>query len=236
MSQETYNCFVERLREERKRAGLSQSETARKLKMSQSHYSKVELAKRRLSFYETKWLCETQLDSFYIFTGKRVEKGYGSLFIGCEYRELLGYLELVCMVISQPEEATVERLSASDSRMIEYARYAAATERKDKTVFRKYRDYCDYNQEQMAEELGVDRKKLRDLEKGKLLPDSELIWKMSEQLHVPFSLMLKDSKGLISEICHLLERLEADRRSWLLETMGQYQQKIRKAKGTEDKA
>lgn len=54
MSQESYSHFTERLKEERKRVGLSQNETAQKLKMSQSHYSKVELAKRRLSFYETK--------------------------------------------------------------------------------------------------------------------------------------------------------------------------------------
>ena len=67
----------------------------------------------------------------------------------------------------------------------------------------------------MAEKLGVDRKKLRDLEKGKLLPDSELIWKMSYQLYVPFSLILKDSNGLISEICYLLEQLEADKTAYL---------------------
>lgn len=234
MSQESYSHFTERLKEERKRVGLSQNETAQKLKMSQSHYSKVELAKRRLSFYETKWLCETQLDSFYIFTGRRVEKGYGSLFLACEYQELLCYLELICMVISQSGTETAGRFSAGDRRIIGYARYAAATEHKDKTIFRKYRDYYDYKQEQMAEKLGVDRKKLGDLEKGKLLPDSELIWKMSYQLYVPFSLILKDSNGLISEICYLLEQLEADKRKWILQTMQQYRRAVLKSEFPED--
>lgn len=86
----------------------------------------------------------------------------------------------------------------------------------------------------MAEKLGVDRKKLRDLEKGKLLPDSELIWKMSYQLYVPFSLILKDSNGLISEICYLLEQLEADKRKWILQTMQQYRRAVLKSEFPED--
>ena len=62
------------------------------------------------------------------------------------------------------------------------------------------RTVLDYNQFKMAELLGVDIKKLRNLEVGKLLPDSEIIWKISEMFGVPYMLMVRDKKGIISQI------------------------------------
>lgn len=40
------------------------------LRMNQSHYSKVEHGRRRFTYYETQYLCEADIDSYYIFTGK----------------------------------------------------------------------------------------------------------------------------------------------------------------------
>lgn len=57
---------------------------------------------------------------------------------------------------------------------------------------------------------------------------------MSYQLYVPFSLILKDSNGLISEICYLLEQLEADKRKWILQTMQQYRRAVLKSEFPED--
>lgn len=222
MVQETYDLFVKRLREERAGTQLTQKEMAVKLKMSESHYSKAETARRRLSFFETKWLCETPVDSFYIFTGKRVDRQYSEIFSKCEYEELLCHYEFVCMVALHPGLGRTGGLNAEDRRIIEYARYLLVMEQADKTIFKKHREYREYSQRQMAELLGVDSKKLRDLEKGKLLPDSELIWQMSSQLQIPFSLVLKDRNGLISEICSWLERLEPDKRELVLKMTQQY--------------
>lgn len=47
-----YQEVSNRLCEERKRLGYSQQQMGQLIRMSQSHYSKVELGKRRLSYYE----------------------------------------------------------------------------------------------------------------------------------------------------------------------------------------
>ena len=62
---------------------------------------------------------------------------------------------------------------------------------------------------QMAKVLEVDVKKLRDLEKGKCLPDSELLWIMYERFHIPPAVILKSEKGVICEISNLIEQLDS---------------------------
>ena len=57
----------------------------------------------------------------------------------------------------------------------------------------------------MAELLEIDVKKLRNLEEGKLLPDSEMIWKMWDKFQVPYFLILNDKKGMLSEIHVLMD-------------------------------
>ncbi|MGN1315048.1 MAG: helix-turn-helix domain-containing protein [Lachnospiraceae bacterium] len=218
MSQNTYQCFVKRLREERIRLKLTQKQMADRMKMSENHYSKAEKERRRLSFFETKYLCETELDSFYIFTGRKIERNQASFFAQYQYAELLNYYEMVCMLVVRPNSRQ-KALSMEDKRIIDYARYLVATENREKTVFKKYREYKGFSQFHMAEKLGVDLKKLRELERGKLLPDSELIWKMSSQLYIPFSLILKDKNGVISEICCLLELMKPDSRGLVMEIM-----------------
>lgn len=230
MNQETYNNFTLRLKEERLRVGLSQSEIAQKLKMSQSHYSRVELVKRRLSFYETKWLCKTDVDVFFVFTGQRVERISGDFFEKCEYNELLCYLDLICMLIMQFASESISNLSSGDKRLVQYVRHALLIEQEEKNIFKRYRDYSVYNQAELAKKLGVDIKKFRDLERGKLLPDSELIWRISTRFNIPFSLILKDSSGLISEICYLMGQLIPDRRTWLLDMMQKYHDEIHKSR------
>lgn len=66
-----YQSFCERLKEERLRLELSQVEIGQILRMSQSHYSKIELGTRRLTYYETQCLSETNADVYYIFTGEK---------------------------------------------------------------------------------------------------------------------------------------------------------------------
>ncbi|MBQ9990046.1 MAG: transcriptional regulator [Lachnospiraceae bacterium] len=222
MSQDTYDLFVKRLKEERERAKLTQKEAAAKLRMSESHYSKAEAARRRLSFFETKYLCETDLDSFYIFTKKRVDHGDVQFLSECDYAELLCHYDIVCMAMIRQGRKMAGSLDREDKRVIEYCRYLLAAEVTDKTILKKHRQYRDCNQHQMAGLLGVDSKKLRDLERGKLLPDSELIWQMSSRLDIPYFLVLKDKNGLLSEICYWLKRMEPGSRNMVLEIMQKY--------------
>ena len=74
----------------------------------------------------------------------------------------------------------------------------------------------------MAESLGIDVKKLRDLENGRCQPDSELFYELYEKYDIPPFVLLRDRKGLISELELILEmmpREEEDRMVKLLENL-----------------
>ena len=62
----------------------------------------------------------------------------------------------------------------------------------------------------MAEILGVDVKKLRDLENGRSLPDSELLSRLYELFHIPPAAILKDKKGMANEISILLDMMDIE--------------------------
>lgn len=97
----TYNDVLERLKEERNRLLLSQNEMARIVHMTQSNYSKVELGLRRLGYDELKYLCESQLDVYYIFTGCRSSRKYMEFLLQCDYSELCCYLSIIYSVANK---------------------------------------------------------------------------------------------------------------------------------------
>ena len=67
-----------------------------------------------------------------------------------------------------------------------------------------------WQQKKMAEKLGVDIKKLRDLENGRKLPDSELLSWLYERFHVSPAIVLENKKGLEIEIAVSLEKMSME--------------------------
>ena len=63
-----YADVLERLKEERERHKISQEEMGQLMRMTQSHYSKAELGKKRFSYYEMMYLCDSALDLYYIYS------------------------------------------------------------------------------------------------------------------------------------------------------------------------
>lgn len=52
-----YRVFARLLRETRERAGVTQTDLAKKLKQTQSYVSKVERGERRLDVVQLRWWC-----------------------------------------------------------------------------------------------------------------------------------------------------------------------------------
>ena len=71
----SYNNVLARLKEQRLSRSLSQNEMAQIVHMTQSNYSKVELALRRLSFDELKCLCDSPIDVHYNLQGQKAAAG-----------------------------------------------------------------------------------------------------------------------------------------------------------------
>lgn len=95
MSSIAYDNVLKRLREERQRLAWSQKEMSQCVRMSQSNYSKVEIGLRRLNYSELKYLCESDIDVYYIYTAQRSSGQYINFFKQCSYFELRCFLGVI---------------------------------------------------------------------------------------------------------------------------------------------
>ncbi len=80
----------------------------------------------------------------------------------------------------------------------------------ENNLFILLRHLKGYTQKMMAVQFGMDTKKLRMLEKGQCLPDSEILWQFYTDFRVPPSILLKDRNGLLSEAGWFLEKIEPE--------------------------
>lgn len=215
-----YHDMINRLIQERRRLSLSQKEMGRFMRMSQSNYSKVELGKRRISYYELKYLSDSDVDLFYLFTGRR--NGSDDR----EYLEGRSYSELLCIWNILASLSDLDRLRGGRDggrNRLSWAATAWTADRSPKgnrNLFSHIRSRMGYSQKKTAELLGIDVKKLRDLEKGRNMPDSELLCRMQEIFGISPAVMIQDPKGLKGEICALLEDMEPDRSRMAIAALG----------------
>lgn len=200
-----YENVLQRLKEERVRNNLSQRQISYQMHMMQSHYSKAELGKKRFTFYEMQCLTNTEIDIQYMYTGLRSTKKYREFFEGCTFEEIICYISIFySMAACLGRENSAGKWGKIYKR-IEYMKFIFMTGRENDNIFFAIRQQLAYTQHKMAELLGVDIKKLRELENGRVLPDSEMLWKIYDLFHVPPSIILRDGKGLAQELCLLLE-------------------------------
>lgn len=215
----SYQNVLERLKEERLRNNWSQEQISQRLKMSQSHYSKVELGKRRFTYYEVQYLYDLDVDAHYIFTGQKSNAKYEAFFSGCDYRELNFYLHVLAYMaeylylIGKSEEwkAMYGELA--------YIRYVTSPDRADDNTLFLLRRLLNYNQQTMAEKLGVDIKKVRAMENGESLPDSEILWNLYQLFRIPPAVFTKNQRGMTSVVSCLMDILPVKEREHAMEVL-----------------
>ncbi|MCM1539656.1 MAG: helix-turn-helix transcriptional regulator [Blautia sp.] len=222
---DTYDSVLRRLREERERRNLTQRLLCYCMKIQQSHFSRAETGQRRFSYHELKQLCATDVDMLYIFTGKRtLRQGEFLQWPELSPDESICLLSTVYTLACFTWSADHGRTPFDEIRQqLEYIQCGNWRNGNRNNIFLYTRNRCGYTQEKMADALGVDIKKLRMLEKGRLLPDSELIWKMYDLFHVSPAFILKDPKGLLNELNYILDLVEdSDREIMLLILKNEY--------------
>lgn len=203
----TYNEMLKRLIEERKRLGLSQQQMARLVHITQSNYSKVEKGLHRLSYEELKYLSKANIDIFYIFTGYRCAGKYVAYFQQCAYVDLCCYLGIIYLLIVLNDCRSNTEQWKDIVKRVKYVPLVLDC-KKSSNIFLVIRHTTCSRQKSMAEKLGVDIKKFRELEKDRCLPDSEIIWKLYNLFHISPAVVLKDKNSMINEISSLLEAAE----------------------------
>ena len=210
----TYDDFLCRLKEQRKQLGLSQEQMAQRVHKTQSNYSKVELGLQRLSYEELKYLSESGIDIYYIFTGYRGSGKYLDFFERKTYAEICSYLGIIYSVLSLDDN-----IEKKFSKISEEMLYIPLIISKEKSInaFLTLRRISGYQQKVMADKIGVDVKKLRELEKDSCLPDSEILWKTYHEFGISPMYILKDKEGIIHEVDALLEISEKECTEKILE-------------------
>ena len=214
----SYNDFLVRLKEEREGKQLSQNDMSRYARISQSKYSKAEHGQRRFHYRELEGMCESDVDLHYIFTASRGSGKYLEFFSECNYQELLFFLEYLSSYITYRHRTSYDLLW---KQLYERVKYVPFLERGigSSNLFVRLRQSVGHSQMKMAEELGLDVKKLRDLENGRSQPDSELFFNMYDKFEIPPSVILRDSKGVARELEILLELMEASEQEKLFELL-----------------
>lgn len=202
----SYSDVLKRLIEERHRLGWSQYEISQCICMSQSDYNKVEHGRRRLSYCELKGLCDSEIDVNYIYTNQRSIGRYIDFFNQCNFSELLSFYSVLYAVRGNfcRNAITEQKKVAVDG--LKYIRLIEDRKSFGEILF-ALRKANDWQQQKMAEKMGVDVKKLRGLENGKILPDCELLFRIYNLFHVVPSIILKDKKGMASDISILMEMM-----------------------------
>lgn len=205
-----YIDVINRIKEERVRLGLSQKEMARFVRINQSNYNKAEQGVRRFSYFELKYLCDSPVDVQYVITGNKCGEMHKEYFAQYEYEQLVNIMNIISSV----------RLGAYDGEVLACWKniYVNAEvlwgkekmKKSEVNIFFLIRQLRDYRQQQMAKLLGVDVKKLRDLENNRSLLDSEQVWKMYRLFQLSPAILLKDKNSLINEICFVLEGMDAE--------------------------
>lgn len=205
----TYIDVLKRLKEERNRLGLSQKDMGQRIRINQSNYSKVELGLRRLSYYELKYLCESDVKVHYVFTGQRSTGKYFDFFAGCSFSELSCYLSIVYSIVVLRNN---REMGGEWKAVLEKIKYVPLIEeyQGSANIFFALRRSLNYQQQKMAEILGVDVKKLRELENGRNLPDSELLWMLYSLFCIPPAILLKDRTGMACEISVILDMINRE--------------------------
>lgn len=204
-----YKNVLERLKEEREKKAWTQRDISQQIGMGQAQYCKIEKGTQNFSYDEVKALANLQINVHYIFTGQKSSGYFVEKIEKGNYSKAVGLLEMIFAVIKYYYTWEPSVYWKDLYQEIKFVRFLDADQNYNNNLFYMIRCMFHYTQKQMAGHLGVDVKKLRRLETGQCLPDSELLWRFYNEFRVPPSVIIKDKKGILCEAGWLLEKVDS---------------------------
>lgn len=212
MSNLVYENVLERLREERGRLSITKADMSRYLHMDQSNYRKAELGQyRRFSYFEVKSMSDLGINVNYIYTGK-VKKVITLDFIEkLSVNRLKSILQIIYTIV---ELSYKEDFNQQYKALLEELKYIFFIKQNvnPSDIFLTVRRLKGYTQIKMANIIGIDVKKLRDLENGKKLPDSEIISKMYEAFKILPVVIIGTENCMLDTILYILDEIKKEDR------------------------
>lgn len=195
-----YSLIVRQLQEYRKKCNILQTEMAEHLNITQSEYSKMELGKTKLSYAVLSKLYQQGCDIDMLITGEGTETVLPSLekiYVESDNVRFVSWLKLCEWALEHWKDETEEQIGSKLLRIFVNAE-------NDMTPLEKLRKAYGVSQQQMADIVGVNIKKYRQLEKGKLQLDAELMANIYEATKCKPSFFLDENNyylSVISEEC-----------------------------------
>lgn len=202
-----FDDVIKRIKTERERMGISQIQMARYMCLSQTQMDRVEHGARRISYLELKALIKHQFNVHYIITGRKHFKENDDFLEKLSYTQLLSLFNIVYSFWSEYEWKKDNDNWKVVYTVIEYLKLKDHITDPQINCFVLIRTLKNFTQQEMASELSIDVKKLRELENGNCLPDMELIWRLYDVLDFIPAIILEDEKCLLEEIYIMLEEI-----------------------------
>lgn len=173
----SYDEFLRRMIAYREKMNLSQKEVGSLLGKTQSQQSKLELGKTVVSFEALEELVNAGWDIDFIITGKesiRIEENLTDYLYGKAGKSWKELKEVLLWIIGR--ELKRDGSFGNSETGMEYKLLKAYLgQEQEASALYEIRNIMGISQIAMAEKLGVNIKKYRNLEKGGVHPDAELL-------------------------------------------------------------
>lgn len=204
-----YDLIVRRLEAYRKKCNILQNDMAEYLDITQSQYSKIELGKTKLSYEVLSKLYKRGCDIDMIITGEGADIILPSLekiYVESDTGRFISWLKLCEWAMEHwiEEDGKEEQIGSKLLKIF----VSADT---DMTPLEKLRKAYGVSQQQMADIVGVNIKKYRQLEKGNILLDAELMANIYEATKCKPSYFMNEDGfylSVISDECRYGQKRE----------------------------
>lgn len=178
-----YSEIVKRLMEYREKLGLTQIQMSEKLGIDQSHYSKIELGKKIMSWESIESFYEKGGDIDYLVTGQQIKENekYDILQEMCIRDNRYQFLKLFMWLIEQGNrmEQTVRSLQDDGIRLLKLAE----RELYSSNIWENIREIENLTQVEMAAALDINIKRYRRIEKAEIKPNLEILYSLYQNYY-----------------------------------------------------
>lgn len=225
----SYEKFIQRLIAYRKENGFSQEEMGRRTNLTQGHYNKIEKMSKIMSYNSLAVLNRTGVSADFLVTGiEQKHTVLNDLMMQCSERDRADflYIAVICIELGIKYHGTEHTSDLEIStKEIEVLRSDMEDKRTNNhSVWKCIRKINNLTQEQMSDELDMDIKTYRDIEKGKSKPNVAILSLVYEKMGYPPSLIMdvedKNYLFVINEIWLMLsedlkKKIERELRGFL---------------------
>lgn len=209
-----YEGVLQRLHMYRRKRKLNQKSMSQMMGVTQSHYSKLEQGKTIISAEELKNFDSHGCNMDYLLTGEECEPTVLNQYLdSCRKETKSEFLQLLVWTIEQGVSISgKEGENGVDyTKEIRLLRYSAFEKETDsRTIWYWMRKASDITQDKMAQHLDVTTKRYREIEKGRLGFNAELLAVLYQNLGYPPSIVFYKDVHNISSLNKIWKEFDSD--------------------------